>query len=293
MKLKLFALLLTIVSLTSCSNMLKNQDFYLSNPTEKEITVTIDEQTYALAANSFEVVKVKPGIHTLNYEGKTSEFNVFTDNTGGIINPTLAPHYIFSMIYAKEGSFDRFKSTERKVVIDGILYEDNIKSTNALFIDNNLYRCKYMLGEAYPKEMVTNNKNNEGNFFNKFFTKGEFISFLSEEASEEHKDFHEKNKQVNGENTITEVSERTLNIPNFTDKNLQDLFQKQYDLVLEYRKSEDPKRQKEIQKELFDLSMSKAKMNINYSALGVEQNERMNEFTTQNGNIYGAGIIEL
>lgn len=293
MKMKLFALLMVIVALTSCDRILKNQDFYLSNPTDSEIAVTIDEQAYALAANSFEVVKVKPGIHTLNYNGKTTEFNVFTENTGGIINPTLTPHYIYSMIYAKEGSSDQFKSTDRKVVIDGILYEDNIKSTNALFIDNNLYRCKYMLGEAYPSEMVTHNKNSQGNFFNKFFTKQEFINFFNEEAEDDYKDFHEKNKNSNGENTITEVSERTLFSPDFSDKKLQELSQKQYDLVIEYRKSEDHKRQKAIQKELFDLTMSKANLDINYSTLGKEENQRMDDFTIQSANITGAGIIEL
>lgn len=293
MKMKLFALLMVIVALTSCDRILKNQDFYLSNPTDSEIAVTIDEQAYALAANSFEVVKVKPGIHTLNYDGKTTEFNIFTENTGGIINPTLNPHYIYSMIYAKEGSSDQFKSTDRKVVIDGILYEDNIKSTNALFIDNNLYRCKYMLGEAYPSEMVTHNKNSQGNFFNKFFTKQEFINFFNEEAEDDYKGFHEKNKNSNGENTITEVSERTLFSPDFLDKKLQELSQKQYDLVIEYRKIEDPKRQKAIQKELFDLTMSKANLDINYSTLGKEENQRMDDFTIQSANITGAGIIEL
>ncbi len=293
MKMKLFALLMAIVTLTSCDSVLKNQDFYLSNPTDTEITVAIDEQSYALAANTFEVVKVKPGIHKLNFDGKTTEFNVFTENTGGIINPTLSPHYIYSMIYAKEGSFDRFKSTDRKVIIDGILYEDNIKSTNALIIDNNLYRCKYMLGEAYPSEMVTHNKNTQGNFFNKFFTKQELISFFNDEAEDDYKDFHEKNKTNNGENTITEVSERTLFTPNFSDEKLQELYQKQYDLVVEYRKSEDSKRQKAIQKELFDLSMTIAKMDIDYRALSTEENQRMNDFSHQSGNIYGAGIIEL
>lgn len=293
MKMKLFALLMAIVTLTSCDSVLKNQDFYLSNPTDTEITVAIDEQSYALAANTFEVVKVKPGIHKLNFDGKTTEFNVFTENTGGIINPTLSPHYIYSMIYAKEGSFDRFKSTDRKVIIEGILYEDNIKSTNALIIDNNLYRCKYMLGEAYPSEMATHNKNTQGNFFNKFFTKQELISFFNDEAEDDYKDFHEKNKTNNGENTITEVSERTLFTPNFSDEKLQELYQKQYDLVVEYRKSEDSKRQKAIQKELFDLSMTIAKMDIDYRALSTEENQRMNDFSHQSGNIYGAGIIEL
>lgn len=293
MKIKLFALLMVIITLTSCDRILKNQDFYLSNPTDNKITVTIDEQAYDLAANSFEVVKVKPGIHTLNFNGKTTDFNVFTENTGGIINPTLSPHYIYSMIYAREGSFDGFKSTDRQVKIDGVMYEDNIKSTNALLIDNNLYRCKYMLGEAYPSEMVTHNKNTQGNFFNKFFTKQEFINFFNEEASDDYKDYHEKNKKSNGENTITEVSERTLFSPDFSDEELQELSKKQYDLVVEYRKSKDPKRQKAIQKELFDLTMSKAKLDIDNSAAAREENQRMDDFTLQSANITGAGIIEL
>lgn len=200
---RFLALLLTLMTFISCDDPFKRQDFYLSNPTAKEINVLIDDKQHVVASNSFEVLKLTVGIHELSYNDQKHTFNVFKQNSGGIINPTLAPHYIYAMVYATEGNFDRFRSMAREVLIDGVMYEDNIKSTNALFIDNNFYRCTYFLGEAYPEEQVSYNKNTVGNFFNKFFTKAEFIAFYNE-MLEEDKDFYQQNRIEGGECTLTE-----------------------------------------------------------------------------------------
>lgn len=293
MKLRLLALMLTIMAFISCDDAFKNHKFQLSNPTDKEITVTIDDKDYVLAANSFQDVKILPGKHNLVYNGKKTLFNVFSTNTGGIINPTLEPHYIYSMVYATEGNFDKFKSLSRPVYIDGILYEDNIKSTNALFIDNNFYRCTYDIGTPYPEEMITHNKTSIGNFYNKFFTKQEFIDFISSEADEEYKNFHEENKDINGENTITEKAITEVAIPNIDNEELINSYKKELELVNERIHSEDKSRQKEIQKELFDLSMKRSKIDVDYRKNTTEQNQAMNDFVSNSGKLSGAGIIEL
>ncbi|MTG97899.1 MULTISPECIES: hypothetical protein [Myroides] len=323
MKSRLLALLLTITTFLSCDDPFKRQDFYLSNPTDKEITVSIDDKKYTLAPNTFEVLKLDSGIHQLEYNGQKNKFNVFKQNSGGIINPTLEPHYIFSMVYATEGNFDKFRSTAREVVIDDVLYQDNIKSTNALFIDNNLYRCTYFLGEEYPTEQITHNKNAVGNFFNKFFTKAEFIAFYDEDLPAENKGFHQQNKVAGGVCTITEPSVLELKLPILTqasdpnnsslnedllnkadsqeidsqeDNPYADLvasYKKEMQLVEEFKISTDTERQKEIQKELFDLSMNRTKLDINYRNLSTEQNQSMNDFVHASGRISGAGIIQL
>ncbi|MFM9401075.1 hypothetical protein ACKLNQ_03925 [Myroides odoratimimus] len=293
MKLRLLALLLTIMTFISCDDPFKRHDFYLSNPTDKEITVSLDNQKYTLAPNTFEVLKLDNGVHELDYNGQKNKFNVFKQNSGGIINPTLEPHYIFSMVYATEGNFDKFGSTAREVVIDDVLYEDNIKSTNALFIDNNLYRCTYFLGEEYPEEQITHNKNAVGNFYNKFFTKAEFIAFYDEDLPAESKGFHQQNMVAGGACTITEPNALELKLPDVPQEDVIASYKQEMALVEEFRTSTDAGRQKEIQKELFDLSMSRSKLDINYSKLSTEQNQSMNDFVHASGRISGAGIIQL
>lgn len=285
--------MLTIMTLISCDDPFKRQDFYLSNPTDKEITVSIDDKEYKVAPNAFEVLKLSNGIHELTYNGQKNKFNVFKQNSGGIINPTLEPHYIFSMVYAVEGNFDRFGSTVREVAIDDVVYEDNIKSTNALFIDNNLYRCTYFLGEEYPEEQITHDKKAIGNFYNKFFTKAEFISFYDQDLPAENKGFHEKNKADGGECTITEPTSLEIVLPNVTQEDVIASYKKEMELVAEFKNSTDDSRQKEIQKELHELAMNRSKLNINYSKLTTEQNQSMNDFVHASGRISGAGIIQL
>jgi len=293
MKLRFLAFLLTIMSFISCDDPFKRQDFYLSNPTAKEITVRIDNQSYVVLPQSFELIKLNAGKHELTYNEQKTSFNVFKQNSGGIINPTLEPHYIYSMVYATEGNFDKFGSTAREVIIDGVTYEDNIKSTNALFIDNNMYRCTYFLGEAYPEEQITHDKKALGNFFNKFFTKAEFIAFYEEILPAEAKGFHQQNQIADGENTITESDVLALVLPDVDQADLVASYNKEMELVEEFKNSTDAGRQKEIQKELFDLAMSRSKLEINYSKLTTTQNEAMNAFVHASGRIVGAGIIQL
>lgn len=294
MKTRFLALLLTVITFISCDDPFKRQDFYLSNPTDAAMQVTIDDQLYSLAPQSVELVKLKSGIHELTYKEQKHTFNVFQQNSGGIINPALEPHYIYSMVYATEGNFDKFGSIQRAIEIDGVPYEDNIKSTNALFIDNNLYRCTYFLGEAYPEEQITYNKNTVGNFFNKFFTKAEFIAFYDEAVVEEERGFHEQSRVENGACTITEPNDPVaLVIPDVPQEDVIASYKKEVELVEEFKKSTDAARQKAIQKELFDLSMSRSKLDINYSKLTTAQNQSMNDFVHASGRISGAGIIEL
>ncbi|WP_410877898.1 hypothetical protein [Myroides sp. DW712] len=293
MKVRFLVFLFVLMGFISCDDPFKRHDFYLSNPTDKEISVLLDDKKYVVAPKSFEVLKIEGGHHELTYNGKKTRFNVFKQNSGGIINPTLEPHYIYSMVYATEGNFDKFGSIAREVLIDGVLYEDNIKSTRALFIDNNLYRCTYYLGEAYPEEQITYNKNTVGNFFNKFFTKDEFIAFYAEMVPEEDRNFHQENRVEEGVCTITEVPATALVLPDVDQPEVIESYKKEMELVAEFKTSTDVSRQKAIQKELFDLSMSRSKLDINYSKLTPEQNQSMNDFVHASGAISGAGIIEI
>lgn len=293
MRLRLLALLLTITTLVSCDDPFKRHDFYLSNPTDKEISVAIDDKKYTLAPNTFEVLKLDNGNHELEYNGSKNKFNVLGQNSGGIINPTLEPHYIYSMVYATEGNFGKFGSTEREVNIDGVTYTDNIKSTNALFIDNNIYRCTYYLGEEYPAELTTSNKNAVGNFYNKFFTKAEFVAFYDEDMPAQNKGYHAQNKVDNGECTITDPNTVELKLPAIDNQQLLNSYKKEMTLIAEFRTSTDASKQKDIQKELFDLAMSRSKLEINYSKYTTEQNQSMNDFVLASGRAVGAGIIAL
>ena len=293
MKFRILAIVISAMTFISCDDPFKRQDFYLSNPTAQEITVTLDDKPHTVAANGYEVISLTPGLHELTYKAQKHKFNVLKQNSGGIINPTLEPHYIYSMVYATEGNFDKFGSTAREVWIDGVGYEDNIKSTNALFIDNNLYRCTYFLGEAYPEEQITYDKNAVGNFFNKFFTKAEFIAFYDETAEESEKGFHQQNSIENGVCTLTENTTQDLVLPDVPQAAVLDSYKKEIELLEEFKKSTDAKQQKAIQKELFDLAMSRSKLEINYRQLTPAQIESMNEFVHASGRISGAGIIEL
>lgn len=297
MKLRLLALLLAITTLVSCNKGYNRPGFYLSNPTNSEIKVTINDSTYTIAPHTFTVLRLENGINELEYKGQKTKFNVFKQNSGGIINPTQEPYYIYDQVYTVNGISDMFPSPKINIAIDGLIYTDNIQSTNALFIDNNLYNCTYFLDQKLLEEKPAQSEYSIRDSDKKFFTKEEFITFYETTLEDDLKGFHKKNKTENGECTITEPSTLELRLPDIPNQSTLTFYKKQIILLTEYKSTTDASRQRSIQKEVNDLSdsafSSTHKEGLSLNMLIEKQDPPLEEFYLTTKKILGAGILQL
>lgn len=215
-KIKLLGVTLLLTFLTACSAMTNSNPFYIDNPTQESISVNIDGKDYLMETKSMKKIDLKPGEHKMTLQdGTLVNFKVSPFNEGGIINPTKSLYAIYSMVYAVEGEEDGFDPFTSIVYIDGVDYEGAIKTTADMFIDNNVYRCEYMLREPFPETKTTYDKNYTGNIISKYFDKDEFINFYEEETNSIG--YHEENKTkeetIPTNTTITNISELSFQDP--------------------------------------------------------------------------------
>ena len=95
---KKFFLLLLSVFFISSSLFAATYDkhiFYLDNPTNKNIEITLDGKIYKLKPKTYEVLNLKMGEHIAELsDGTKVYFKIFANSKGGIINPTGATYTI-------------------------------------------------------------------------------------------------------------------------------------------------------------------------------------------------------
>lgn len=291
LKFKLLLIVLAVVSLfTSCGLDLENEKLILSNPTEKAISVKIDSQEYTVEAEKTADLSLKVGIHTMALpNGETVKFKVSKYSTGGIINPTRSPHVIYTMIYAVEGASNSFKPATSEVVIDGILFDDAIQTTDDMFIDNNKYRCTYFVGEPFPEVLQLYDKNSRGNLKSKYFTVKEFMDFYIESLGEEGNELREI---AGGDTQITFNTVIELPVPDFKKQDIQAHALKMVETLTSYLKADSSSEQEKLQKQYHEQTMAFVQMRISDSD-DVAENQKYNDFITQAGAVMGIGIAQV
>ena len=104
---KKFLLILLSIFFISCDikNSHDNEHiFYLDNPTNKNIEITLDSKLYKLKSKTYEILNLKMGEHIAELsDGTKVYFKVFANSKGGIINPTGATYTIDFIRYQSSG----------------------------------------------------------------------------------------------------------------------------------------------------------------------------------------------
>lgn len=161
---KLLTILLVGATLFSCSQLSKGK-YWIDNPTNEEIRVSIDETEYTIPANSGLDVEIEFGKHTLSHNGQS--LTVFVKNSADkkvIINPTLSNYVNYAQLYVVDGTddatFEKFYESFIKINGDSLNFkvEDDtlrmfapIKVCNDLFIENTVNSWDYGLDESLPE----------------------------------------------------------------------------------------------------------------------------------------------
>ena len=244
---KNFLLLLLSVFFISNSLFATTNDkhiFYLDNPTNKNIKITLDSKVYNLKPKTYEVLNLKMGEHFAALsDGTKVHFKVFANSKGGIINPTGATYTIDNSI--------RYQSS--RVCVDWQEPQSTTLSTiDDFIIDKNYIDWEYDIFEevtykSMPKKL---HPDEDIHIFAKIYslsevkepdyTKGKAIEVYSFKKSD-----------IDMENPKAKLPkiDSNYNIPNNDDKAFQNYIKQIIALDKAYMNTNDAKKQKEILEE--------------------------------------------
>lgn len=214
--------------------------FYLDNPTNKNIKMTLDNKVYNLKPKTYEVLNLKMGEHIAELsDGTKVYFKIFANSKGGIINPTGATYTI---------NYIRYQS--KRICVDWREPEDIIlPAFNDFIMDKNYIDWEYDIFEevtykSMPKKL---HPDEDIHVFAKIYspsevkepdyTKGKAIEVYSFKKSD-----------IDMENLKAKLPkiDSNYNIPNNDDKAFQNYIKQIIALDKAYMNTNDAKKQKEI-----------------------------------------------
>ena len=242
---KIFLLLLSVFFISS--SLFAATDgkhiFYLDNPTNKNIKITVDSKVYNLKSKTYEVLNLKMGKHIAELsDGTKVYFKIFANSKGGIINPTGATYTI---------NYFRYQSP--RISVDWRDPENTVLPTfNDFIIDKNYIAWEYDIFEEVTKESMPKKlpPNEDIHVFTKIYSPSEIKEpdYTKEKAIEVYSfkksDIDMKNPKAN----LPKI-DSDYNIPNNDDKAFQNYIKQIIALDKAYMDTNDAKKQKKILQE--------------------------------------------
>ena len=202
--------------------------FYLDNPTNKNIEITLDSKLYKLKPKTYEVLNLKMGEHIAELsDGTKVYFKIFANSKGGIINPSGAAYTIDNSI--------RYQS--QRICVDWQEPQDTVLPTvDDFIIDKNYIAWEYDIFEEVTDESMPKKLSPEVDIyvFTKIYSPSEFKDV----------DYDIEKPKAN----LPKI-ENNYNIPNNDDKTFQNYIKQIIALDKAYTDTNDAKKQKKILKE--------------------------------------------
>ena len=201
--------------------------FYLDNPTNKNIEITLDNKLYKLKPKTYEVLNLKMGEHIAELsDGTKVYFKIFANSKGGIINPSGATYTI---------NYFRYQSP--RISVDWREPEDTVLPTfDDFIIDKNYIAWEYDIFEEVTKESMPKklHPDEDIHVFTKIYSPSEFKDV----------DYDIEKPKAN----LPKI-DSDYNIPNNDDKAFQNYIKQIIVLDKAYIDTNDVKTQRKILKE--------------------------------------------
>ena len=243
---KKFLFLLLSVFLISNSLFATTNDkhiFYLDNPTDKNIKITLDSKVYNLKPKTYEVLNLKRGEHIAELsDGTKVYFKIFANSKGGIINPSGATYTI---------NYFRYQSP--RISVDWQEPEDIVLPTyNDFIMDKNYIAWEYdifeeVTYESMPKKL---HPDEDIHVFSKIYSPLEVKEpdYIQGKAIEV---YNFKKSDIDIENSKANLPklDSDYNIPNSDDEAFQNYIKQIIALDKAYMNTNDAKKQKKILQE--------------------------------------------
>ena len=217
--------------------------FYLDNPTDKNIKITLDSKVYNLKPKTYEILNLKRGEHIAELsDGTKVYFKIFANSKGGIINPSGATYTI---------NYFRYQSP--RISVDWQEPENTVLPTfDDFIIDKNYIAWEYDIFEEVTRESMPKKLHPDVDIhvFTKIYSPSEVKEpdYTKGKAIEVY-DF--KKSDIDMENPKANLSklDSDYNIPNSDDKAFQNYVKQIIALDKAYMNTNDAKKQKKILQE--------------------------------------------
>ena len=217
--------------------------FYLDNPTDKNIKITLDSKVYNLKPKTYEVLNLKRGEHIAELsDGTKVYFKIFANSKGGIINPTGATYTI---------NYFRYQSP--RISVDWREPEDTVLPTyNDFIMDKNYIAWEYdifeeVTYESMPKKL---HPDEDIHVFSKIYSPLEVKEpdYIQGKAIEV---YNFKKSDIDMENPKVNLPklDSDYNISNNDDEAFQNYIKQIIALDKAYMNTNDAKKQKKILQE--------------------------------------------
>ena len=217
--------------------------FYLDNPTDKNIKITLDSKVYNLKPKTYEVLNLKRGEHIAELsDGTKVYFKIFANSKGGIINPSGATYTI---------NYFRYQSP--RISVDWREPEDTVLPTyNDFIMDKNYIAWEYDIFEEVTRESMPKKLHPDVDIH--VFTKIYSPSELKEPDYTKGKPievYNFKKSDIDIENPKANLPklDSDYNIPNSDDEAFQNYIKQIIALDRAYMNTNDAKKQKKILQE--------------------------------------------
>ena len=217
--------------------------FYLDNPTDKNIKITLDSKVYNLKPKTYEILNLKRGEHITELsDGTKVYFKIFANSKGGIINPSGATYTI---------NYFRYQSP--RISVDWREPEDTVLPTyNDFIMDKNYIAWEYdifeeVTYESMPKKL---HPDEDIHVFSKIYSPLEVKEpdYIQGKAIEV---YNFKKSDIDMENPKVNLPklDSDYNIPNNDDEAFQNYIKQIIALDKAYMNTNDAKKQKKILQE--------------------------------------------
>ena len=217
--------------------------FYLDNPTDKNIKITLDSKVYNLKPKTYEVLNLKRGEHIAELsDGTKVYFKIFANSKGGIINPSGATYTI---------NYFRYQSP--RISVDWREPEDTVLPTyNDFIMDKNYIAWEYDIFEEVTRESMPKKLHPDVDIhvFTKIYSPSEIKEpdYTKGKAIEV---YNFKKSDIDMENPKANLPklDSDYNIPNSDDEAFQNYIKQIIALDKAYMNTNDAKKQKKILQE--------------------------------------------
>ena len=217
--------------------------FYLDNPTDKNIKITLDSKVYNLKPKTYEILNLKRGEHIAELsDGTKVYFKIFANSKGGIINPSGATYTI---------NYFRYQSP--RISVDWREPEDTVLPTyNDFIMDKNYIAWEYdifeeVTYESMPKKL---HPDEDIHVFSKIYSPLEVKEpdYIQGKAIEV---YNFKKSDIDMENPKVNLPklDSDYNISNNDDEAFQNYIKQIIALDKAYMNTNDTKKQKKILQE--------------------------------------------
>ena len=217
--------------------------FYLDNPTDKNIKITLDSKVYNLKPKTYEILNLKRGEHIAELsDGTKVYFKIFANSKGGIINPSGATYTI---------NYFRYQSP--RISVDWREPEDTVLPTyNDFIMDKNYIAWEYDIFEEVTRESMPKKIHPDVDIH--VFTKIYSPSELKEPDYTKGKPievYNFKKSDIDMESSKANLPklDSDYNIPNSDDEVFQNYIKQIIALDKAYMNTNDVKKQKKILQE--------------------------------------------